>query len=138
MLSVVQALKNAMLSVTFAMVVLGSLFLFSGFFIKISDMPRWISWISYIIPTKYSFDGYLYMIFHSQSFFISGSDEMSFITGDEVLSKLFGQEGVRPWPMFLTLLAWVALIRLCHYLGFLYEVMPYLSKPTKKLGYSFR
>ena len=52
MLLVVQFLKNAMLSVTFAMVIMGYLFLFSGFFIKVSDMPTWISWISYITPTK--------------------------------------------------------------------------------------
>ena len=51
MLTVVAVLKNAMLSVTFAMVVLGYLFLFSGFFILVEDMPAWISWISYITPT---------------------------------------------------------------------------------------
>ncbi len=52
MLSVVAALKNAMLSVTFAMVVLGYLFLFSGFFIPVENMPPSIFWISYITPTK--------------------------------------------------------------------------------------
>jgi hypothetical protein len=35
--NVVEALKNAMLSVTFVMVVLGSLFLFSGFFIQVGS-----------------------------------------------------------------------------------------------------
>ena len=54
MLLVVQVLRIAMLSVTFAMVIMGYLFLFSGFFIKVSDMPDWISWISYITPTKVS------------------------------------------------------------------------------------
>ena len=52
MLTVVAVLKNAMLSVTFAMVVLGYLFLFSGFFIIIKDMPKAISWVSYITPTR--------------------------------------------------------------------------------------
>jgi ABC-type multidrug transport system ATPase subunit len=52
MLSVVAALKNAMLSVTFAMVILGYLFLFSGFFIAVDNMPDWISWICWITPTK--------------------------------------------------------------------------------------
>jgi hypothetical protein len=52
MLSVVAALKNAMLSVTFAMVVLGYLFLFSGFFIPVENMPPSIYWLSYITPTK--------------------------------------------------------------------------------------
>jgi hypothetical protein len=54
MLAVVQVLQNAMLSVTFAMVVLGSFFLFSGFFIRVENMPPWIGWICYIIPTKVS------------------------------------------------------------------------------------
>lgn len=54
MLTVVSVLKNAMLSTTFAMVVLGYLFLFSGFFIVVSDMPKWISWICYITPTMVS------------------------------------------------------------------------------------
>jgi hypothetical protein len=67
------------------------IYAYIGFFIQIGDMPHWIRWISYLIPTKYSFDGYLYMIFHGQTFFVSGSDEM-YISGDEVLSKLFGQE----------------------------------------------
>ncbi len=52
MLTVVAALKNAMLSVTFAMVVLGYLFLFSGFFIPVENMPPSIFWLSYITPTK--------------------------------------------------------------------------------------
>jgi ABC-type multidrug transport system ATPase subunit len=54
MLTVVAVLKNAMLSVTFAMVVIGYLFLFSGFFILVPNMPPWISWISYITPTMVS------------------------------------------------------------------------------------
>ena len=54
MLTVVAILKNAMLSVTFAMVVMGYLFLFSGFFVRTSDMPLWIGWLSYITPTRVS------------------------------------------------------------------------------------
>lgn len=55
MLSVVAALKNAMLSVTFAMVILGYLFLFSGFFIAVDNMPASISWMCYIAPTKVTY-----------------------------------------------------------------------------------
>lgn len=54
MLTVVAILKNAMLSVTFAMVVMGYLFLFSGFFVRTTDMPLWIGWLSYITPTRVS------------------------------------------------------------------------------------
>jgi ABC-type multidrug transport system ATPase subunit len=52
MACVVEVVKDAMLSVTLAMVFLGTLFLFPGFFIQVNDMPIWIRWMSYIIPTK--------------------------------------------------------------------------------------
>lgn len=54
MLTVVAVLRNAMLSVTFSMVVLGYLFLFSGFFIPVRDMPVSIDWVPYITPTRVS------------------------------------------------------------------------------------
>jgi hypothetical protein len=134
MFAVVQALGNAMLSITFAIVVLGALFLYSGFFIDVPSIAHWIRWLCYLIPTKYSLDGYLHMIFHGQTFLVSGSDNM-FITGDQVLKSVYRQEGVKPWPMFLVLLAWVALVRVSHCLAFLFEVMPFLSKP-KRMQYS--
>ncbi len=64
MLTVVAALKNAMLSVTFAMVILGYLFLFSGFFIAVDQMPAWIGWISYIAPTKVTSRNYYVPTMH--------------------------------------------------------------------------
>ena len=117
--TVVQGLGNAMLCVTFAMIVEGALLLFAGFFIKIGDMPAWIRWIPYIIPTKYSFDGYLHMIFHGQTFCLSGTEIM--VPGDTILNRLYGQNDVRP------LLAWIVLIRLCHYGVFLFQLVPSLS-----------
>jgi len=65
MLTVVAVLKNAMLSVTFAMVVMGYLFLFSGFFVRTTDMPVWIGWLSYITPTRVSNDLYYYVTKYS-------------------------------------------------------------------------
>eukprot|EP01036_Dinobryon_divergens_P033941 gene33941-43849_t len=126
MLTVVQVLRNAMLSVTFAMVLLGGLFLFSGFFIKVKDMPEWIGWVCYMMPTKYSFDGYLYEIFHSQKFDITGGGGMQ-MSGDDVLWLLFRQKDVQPWPMFGTLLAFIVLIRLFHYGALIFETYLYLS-----------
>jgi hypothetical protein len=52
---VVEIVKDAMLSVTCAMLVMGMFFLMPGFFIQVSAMPAWISWMSYIIPTKVHF-----------------------------------------------------------------------------------
>jgi ATP-binding cassette, subfamily G (WHITE), eye pigment precursor transporter len=54
MFIVVEVVKDAMLSVTFAMVLLGTLFLFPGFFIQVDQMPDWISWLSYILPSTVS------------------------------------------------------------------------------------
>lgn len=52
MACVIQVLHDAMLSVIFSMICLGMLFLFPGFFVKVSDIPDWVSWISYIVGTK--------------------------------------------------------------------------------------
>jgi ABC-type multidrug transport system ATPase subunit/ABC-type multidrug transport system permease subunit len=128
MLCIVEALKNAMLCVTCAIVVLGYLFLFAGFFVKVSDMPTWISWISYIAPTKYSFDGYLYEIFHSQEFFITGISPKVYLSGDYLLKELFTQSDVEPWSRFGALVAWIFLLRLTHYGIFLFQVLPYIEK----------
>ena len=49
---VVEIVHDAMLSVTLAMLVMGMLFLMPGFFIQVSAMPVWVSWLSYIMPTK--------------------------------------------------------------------------------------
>ena len=121
MLCVVQGMHDPMLSVTFSMVMLGTLFLFPGFFIKTIDMPEWIRWITFIIPTRYSFDGYLYQIFHSQRFLVTGTANV-YLSGDEVLLQLFGSREIKPWPMFVTLLAWIALIRLVHFGIFTFEI----------------
>mmetsp|Transcript_9118 Transcript_9118/g.9175 ORF Transcript_9118/g.9175 Transcript_9118/m.9175 type:complete len:1301 (+) Transcript_9118:45-3947(+) len=131
MLCVVQVLGDAMLSTTFSMVLLGTLFLYAGFFIQVKDMPLWIGWVCFMIPTKYSYDGYLYMIFHSQTFDVSFSNGLK-MSGDEVLWQIYGQKDVQPWPMFLVLMAFVVLIRLFHY-GILYfQTYEFLPKQNKR------
>lgn len=130
MLSVVAVLKNAMLSVTFAMVVLGYLFLFSGFFIIIKDMPAWISWISYITPTMYSFDGYLWQVYSTQTFDVIGYPGYT-IDGEDLLSTIYDLHNVDSWGMFGVLLAWIALFRFLHYALFYYDVAPYIVKADK-------
>lgn len=131
-LTVVEALKDAMLCVTFAMIVMGWLFLFAGFFVKVSDMPHWVRWISYITPTKYSFDGYLYQIFHSQSFSVSGTP--NFTSGDFLLENLYTQKNVSSWAMFGTLLAWAALVRLAHLGILMFQVRHFRPKRVSNSG----
>lgn len=130
MLTVVAVLKNAMLSVTFAMCVMGYLFLFPGFFILNRDMAVWIAWFSWITPTFYSFDGYLWMIYESQDFDISGGTGK--MSGTQVLAQFFGLHDINPWAMFGVMIAWIALFRLSHYGAFLFDVRHYLAKPEPK------
>lgn len=118
---VVQVLHDAMLSVIFSMICLGTLFLFPGFFVQVDDIPAWVSWISYLIGTKYSFDGYLYQVFHSETFAVSGFPGMT-IDGDTVLKDAFGNENVNSWAMLGALLGWMMFFRVIHYVLFRYEV----------------
>jgi energy-coupling factor transporter ATP-binding protein EcfA2 len=52
LLCVVGVLHNAMLSITFVLVIMGALFLFPGFLVSMADMPVWIRWLCYLMPTK--------------------------------------------------------------------------------------
>jgi hypothetical protein len=54
------------------------------------------------------------------------------VSGKVLLDSLYGIKDVNSWGMFGTLLAWVILIRIGHYLVFLNEVRPYLAKTDKK------
>merc|ERR1712159_309153 len=92
---IVEVVKDAMLSVTLAMLVLGGLFLLPGFFIPVSEMPAGIRWMSYIVPTKYTFDGLLFIIFNDQDFDIQNSD--SKYSGAVILDDSFELTDVKPW-----------------------------------------
>lgn len=131
MLTVVAILKNAMLSVTFAMVVLGYLFLFSGFFVHTDATPVWIGWISYITPTMYSFDGYLWQVFNHQNFDAGSNGSVS---GSYILDTSFNLKNIDSWAMFGILMGWTILFRFAHYFIFFLEVRSYLNKPTDYSG----
>lgn len=127
MMLVVQGLKDAMLSVTFAMVVLGALFLFSGFFVKVSAIPPAVRWICYIMPTKYSFDGYVRKIFLNQTFDIDAIPGAT-MTGSELLSQVFKQdEDLNAWSMIAVLLGWIVFFRVAHYAMFSWELLPFIT-----------
>jgi ABC-type multidrug transport system ATPase subunit len=133
MLCTLEILKNAMMSISFSMIILGYLFLFSGFFIKVSDLPAWIVWVSFITPTKYSFDGYLEQIYHSQSFRSSIPGVMTSLSGDNILENLYSQNKVDSWSMFGALAAWIAILRVMHYLFLFYQLHPYLIRNNGKI-----
>ena len=133
MLSAVEVLKNAMLCVTFAMIILGYLFLFTGFFVSVVDMPVWIRWICYVTPTKYSFDGYLTQVFFTQKFRVSGVTPTTYLTGEYILDKRYLISGVNSWAMLGTLLAWVAAVRVLHYAFLFYQLHPYIIWSYRRL-----
>ena len=51
--NLLEVLKNELLTVTAGMVVIGTFFIFAGFFIPIEEMVRPIFWMAYMVPTKY-------------------------------------------------------------------------------------
>jgi hypothetical protein len=48
----IEVLKNDFLSTTMGMIFLGSNMLFAGFFRGVSDIPRSISWLCYVVPFR--------------------------------------------------------------------------------------
>lgn len=48
---------NAMLAVTLAIMVTGTYFLYAGFFLQASEMPAYLGWIVWTVPTSYGFTG---------------------------------------------------------------------------------
>eukprot|EP00903_Cladosiphon_okamuranus_P008855 g8479.t1 len=122
MLMVVETLKNAMLCCTFSIVVLGVLFLFAGFFIKPADMVWGIRWITYFIPTRYAFDGYLRGMFQGQSY----STPFGMISGEHILQSEFGQSsGGNHWIDLLIVTGWVLVLRIGHFCVIFNGVQPY-------------
>lgn len=110
---VVEGLKVSMLSTTFSMIILGTLFLFPGFFIKVDDMVRPIFWTSYIVPSKYALEGQLINVFRGQSYDTGAGTA---ITGDYILDNFYSMSSDRDkWGDFGIVLLFVAGTRLMHY-----------------------
>ncbi|KAJ3156057.1 hypothetical protein HDU89_005621 [Geranomyces variabilis] len=113
-LLVVTALKDAMLSTTFTMVVLGTFYLFAGFFVQQADMIRPVFWACWIAPTKYALNGQLANIFATQSF-AAGSASVS---GADVLSQYFGLDSgldASKWGNLGIVVAFTMLFRLIYW-----------------------
>ena len=114
MFVVVEIVKDAMLSVTLALVVLGTLFLFAGFFVQVDEMPVWIRWMCYLIPTKYGYDGYLHVVFSGEDFDVM--DTGTTMSGKTILEDVYGQSGdVNAWGMLFVVFAFIILFRIIHY-----------------------
>eukprot|EP00053_Salpingoeca_punica_P015740 m.145601 g.145601 ORF g.145601 m.145601 type:complete len:1425 (-) comp16788_c0_seq2:22-4296(-) len=114
-LSVVEGLKDAMLSVTFSMILMGMLFLFAGYFIRIDDMPPAVRWITWLIPSKYALEGCLDNVFAGQDYSLTGTS--SVVSGDSILESVFGHDSKtqNKWINLLIVFLWMLLYRIVHW-----------------------
>ncbi len=127
MLCVVEVMRNDMLATTFAMVVLGMLFLYPGFFVATEDIVPGVRWLSYMMPTRYSLNGSLFSLFSGKEL----EDPFSptgFTSGDDILRIFFNIPSDYPmWGSWAGLLAYTLLFRLSHYACVKFTVAPYLK-----------
>eukprot|EP00040_Diaphanoeca_grandis_P014174 m.71733 g.71733 ORF g.71733 m.71733 type:complete len:1293 (-) comp24386_c0_seq1:191-4069(-) len=120
---------NVMISVTLSQVILGSMFIFAGFFIKRSNMQPGLKWISYTIPLAYGLPGSLYSLLHGQTYHSINGD----VSGDYLLHNVYKLEdlddyGSYPyeWVCIAIVFAFLLAIRLQHF--------AMLWKNNRKLG----
>ncbi|KAJ3151864.1 hypothetical protein HDU86_005996 [Geranomyces michiganensis] len=114
---VVTALKDAMLSTTFTMVVLGTFYLFAGFFVQQDDMVRPVFWACYVVPTKYSLNGQLANVFGTQNYAVPPGG-LSPVPGTSVLSQFFGMESglnASKWGNLAIVVAFVFFFRVAYW-----------------------
>jgi ATP-binding cassette subfamily G (WHITE) protein 2 len=87
---------------------LSVMFLFSGFFIKASRIPRWWKWLHYLSLFKYSYDS---SVINALKDHLVTTDGLS---NYEVL-KLVSVEGINKWRGVGILIAFTLFYRMCFY-----------------------
>ena len=91
MWNVIEAAKsNVLIAVTGGMMLLGSFFMFAGFFMKPDDMQPGIAWIPWTVPTKYGLEGSLYALIHGETYTDKDGGEYD---GDDLLVDFFALKG---------------------------------------------
>jgi hypothetical protein len=116
LLVVIEILKNDFLSTTFGMIFIGTNMGFAGFFRRITDIPIWIRWMCYIVPLRWSFDGFIWQIFRTQSFKVTGTPYS--IQGTEILASVFDLHNIDSWGLWIALLGYVVLFRFTQWFLF--------------------
>lgn len=129
----VEILKNEFLSTTSGMVFIGSNMMFCGFFRPVEDIPIAIRWMCYIVPMKWSFDGFTWQIFYPQTFLIDMTSPNQYVDGEDVLDNQFGLRDTPSWGLFGALIGYVIFFRINQF--FLLSVqtgtikLPFFSRP---------
>ena len=119
----VQVLKDAMLATTFSMVVLGTLFLFPGFFVSTSNMVASIRWVSYVVPTHYDLNSQMVNVFAGQQY--DGADG-SAMSGDAVLQQYYSiNESYNKWLDWFIVMVYMVGFRVAHWLLVVFQYRNY-------------
>jgi len=115
----IEAFKNDFLATTAGMIFIGTNMLFSGFFRLPADITPVLSWMTYVVPLRWSFSGFLWQVFHDQDFEVQNSNME--ISGEYILDNAFDLRNVDSWSMFVVLMAYVVFFRFCHYFLLAYQ-----------------
>eukprot|EP00794_Sanderia_malayensis_P015415 gene15415-16989_t len=124
----IQTFKKSLLV---ASVIMLSFMLLGGFYNE--NVPIWLSWVAYISPITYSYNGMLYIEFKDSNTFRCSQKITTFdacklsnstarITGGEVFEKM--SQGMELWVCVLALMVYTFILRLFAYLS-----LRYLNKP---------
>jgi hypothetical protein len=139
LLIAIEIMKNDFLCTTFGMIFLGSSMCFCGFFRAVEDSPVWINWMTYIFPLKWSFDGFVYQIFYTQDFEVSGSSPEFKISGTSILEESFKLTSTKApgngWGLWGALMGYIVMFRFCQYFLFAFQTgtLPKLFKKRNNI-----
>lgn len=86
--------------------------MYSGFFVQQSAMAPSISWLPYLMPTRYLLRGSLAMHFDGESFLDTSSGVL--VSGKDVLRSVFDIREGNPWVSILIGLGFWLLMRGQH------------------------
>jgi hypothetical protein len=115
LMTLIEVLKNEFLSTTAGMIFIGCNMMFCGFFRPVEDVPPAISWMCYVVPLKWSFDGFTWQIFYPQTFLYSGLSPNVYIDGEVILDDFFNLRNTPSWGYFFVLLTYVAGFRAAQF-----------------------
>lgn len=111
LMTLIEVLKNEFLSTTTGMIFIGTNMMFCGFFRPVTDIPAAIRWMCYIVPLKWSFDGFMWQIFRPQTFLVDKTDPNQYVDGVDILEDNFNLKNIPSWGMFGALIGYVFFFR---------------------------
>lgn len=120
----IEVIKNAFLCTTAGMIFIGTNMLFAGFFRPREEMPPATSWACYVVPMYWSFQGFVWQIFVTQDFDVTGSSPTQEMEGRDILDMYFDLRNVNSWAMLVILLAYVLFFRICQHFLLSFQTGP--------------